>query len=140
MFKVMWLMKRKPELTHEQFREHFERSHAPMAQKYVGHLYSEYRRNYMSEVWCGGDPRREGSGYGPREWAWDLVSEWIMPDEAAFNEILRIMESPEIRKEFEEDEDRFIDRSATVMVPCVVADTGTGDGHAAPAWARAGAA
>ena len=126
MFKVMWLMKRKKELTHEQFREHFERSHAPMALKYCGHLFAEYRRNYMSEVWSGGDPRKEGSGYAAREWDWDMISEWIAHDEAAFNEILRIMETPHIRKEFEDDEDRFIDRTATVMVPCVVADTGVG--------------
>lgn len=46
MYKVMWLMKRKAHLTHEEFREHFERSHAPMAQKFAGHLFAEYRRNY----------------------------------------------------------------------------------------------
>src|SRR3954447_19892937 len=99
-FKVMWLMKRKQGLTHEEFREHFERSHAPMAQKYCGHLFSEYRRNYVSEVWCGGDPREEGGGYGPREWEWDLISEWVMPSEEAFKEILRIMESPGVKQQF----------------------------------------
>jgi hypothetical protein len=125
MYKVMFLLKRKPHLTHEQFREHFERSHAPMAQKYCGHLFAEYRRNYMNEVFCGGDSRQEDSGYGPKEWNWDLLSEWTLPDEAAFNEIIRIMESPGIKAEFQEDEDRFIDRAATVMIPCVVADTGT---------------
>ena len=31
MIKVIHLIKRKPHLTHEQFREHFERSHAAMA-------------------------------------------------------------------------------------------------------------
>jgi hypothetical protein len=132
MYKVMWLMKRKAGTTHEQFREHFERSHAPMAKRHAGHLYAEYRRNYMNEVWCGGDPRQEGSGYGPREWNWDLLSEWIMPDENAFNEILRIMDTPGIREEFWEDEDRFMDRSATVMIPCTVADTGVGRGDVRP--------
>jgi hypothetical protein len=125
MFTIMWFMKRKQGWSHEQFREHFERSHAAMAQKYCGHLFCEYRRYYMSTVWCGGDPRQADSGYGPKEWEWDLISEWTMPDEEAFNEVLRIMESPGIKKEFEEDEDRFIDRRATVMVPCTVANTGT---------------
>ena len=126
MYKVVWLMKRKPELTHEQFRDHFERSHAPMALKYAGHLYKEYRRNYASQVWTGGDPRQESGGYGPRDWEWDLMSEWITETEADFQEILRIMETPEIKKEFQEDEDRFIDRSATMMIPFEVRDTGTG--------------
>jgi len=79
----------------------------------------------MHVVWCGGDSRQEGSGYGPREWQWDLLSEWILPSEDNFNEVIRIMESPDIRRLFEEDEDRFIDRKATVMIPCTVADTGT---------------
>lgn len=125
MYKVMFLIKRKKHITHEQFREHFERSHAPMAQKYCGHLYSEYRRNYINVVWCGGDSRKEGSGYGPREWEWDLLSEWILPSEENFHEIIKIMESPGIKHLFEEDEDRFIDREATVMIPCTVADSGT---------------
>lgn len=135
MYKVIWLMKRQAHLTHEQFREHFERSHAPMAQKFAGHLFAEYRRNYPMQVWSGGDPRVPDSGYGPREWNWDLISEWMTHDEASFHEILRIMSVPEIEKEFWDDEDRFIDRSATVMIPCVVANTGTGDGYARPTLA-----
>lgn len=126
MYKVIHLVKRKPHMTHEQFREHFERSHAPMALKYCGHLFSEYRRNYVNMVLGGGDPRVEGSGFGEMEWGWDLLSEWIMPSEESFNEIQRIMESPDIKRLFEEDEDRFIDRKAIVMMPCTaVCNTGT---------------
>jgi hypothetical protein len=125
MYKVMFLIKRKRHMTHDQFREHFERSHAPMAQKFCGHLFSEYRRNYMNVVWTGGDSRIPGSNYGPREWEWDLLSEWILPNEENLQEIYRIMESPGIKQLFQEDEDRFIDRDATVMIPCTVADTGT---------------
>ena len=46
------------------------------------------------------------------------------------------METPGAKEEFREDEDMFIDRSATVTTPCVVADTGAGDGHGAPAAGR----
>jgi hypothetical protein len=59
------------------------------------------------------------------EFEWDLISEWVMPDEAAFHEITRIMESPGIKRLFHEDEDRFIDRKAIVMAPVEVRDTGT---------------
>ncbi len=131
MYKVVWLMKRKQGWSHQQFRDHFEKSHAELAKKYVGHLFVEYRRNYVDQVWSGGDPREEGAGFGPRDWEWDLMSEWITASEADFQEILRIMEQPGIREQFEEDEDRFIDRAATVMVPCVVTNTGTGDGRGA---------
>jgi hypothetical protein len=36
MFKVMWLLRRKPGISHAQFKEHYERSHVVMAQKYIG--------------------------------------------------------------------------------------------------------
>ena len=64
MYKVIHLVKRKAHLSHEQFREHFERSHAAMALKYCGHLFTEYRRNYVNIVLSGGDPRQPGSGFG----------------------------------------------------------------------------
>jgi hypothetical protein len=125
MYKVMHFIKRKKHLTHEQFKEHFERSHAAMALKFCGHCFSEYRRNYVNRVWTGGDSRQEGSGYGLREWEWDLISEWILPNEEALQEIYRIMQSPGVDDLFHADEDRFIDRTATVTVPCTVHDVGT---------------
>jgi hypothetical protein len=118
MYKVMHLVKRKPHLTHEQFREHFERSHAPMALKFCGHLFSGYRRNYINQVLGGGDPRTEGSGFGPMEWNWDLISEWILPDAESFDKICALMETPELKHLFEEDEDRFIERKQITMMPC----------------------
>lgn len=125
MLKVLHFIKRKPHLTHEEFRDHFERSHAAMALKFCGHLFTAYQRNYTKTVFTGGDSRDPGSGYAVREWEWDLVSEWILPDEAALQEIYRIMQSPGIDKLFHADEDRFIDRTATVTAHCEVRDTGT---------------
>ena len=125
MYKVLHFIKRKPHLTHEQFKQHFERSHAAMALKFCGHLFTEYRRNYIGIVYTGGDSRQENSGYGPREWEWDLISEWILPNEEALHEIYRIMQEPGKDELFHADEDRFIDRTATVTVPCDVCDVGT---------------
>ncbi|MDG2003656.1 MAG: EthD domain-containing protein [Novosphingobium sp.] len=125
MLKVLHFIKRKPHLTHEQFRDHFERSHAAMALKFCGHLFSDYRRNYTPTVWTGGDSRDPDSGYSEREWEWDLISEWILPSEEALQEIYRIMQSPDIDELFHADEDRFIDRTATVTVHCDVRDVGT---------------
>jgi len=125
MYKVLHFIKRKPHLTHEQFKAHFERSHAAMALKFCGHLFCAYRRNYVNMVYTGGDSRQEDSGYGLREWDWDLISEWILPNEAALQEIYSIMQQPGIDDLFRADEDRIIDRTATVTVPCDVCDAGT---------------
>ena len=84
-----------------------------------------YQRNYFSTVHTGGDSRQPGSGYGERAAGWDLISEWILPDEAALHEIYRIMQTPGIDELFHADEDRFIDRTATMTIHCEVRDTGT---------------
>jgi hypothetical protein len=123
-YKVIHFVKRKAGITHEQFREHMERSHAPLAMKYCGHLFTEYRRNYVSQAMFGGDPRDAGGGFRPQEWEWDLISEWVMPNEAAFHEIYRIMQDPAVDALFHADEDRFIDRTAFVTAPVTVVDTG----------------
>jgi hypothetical protein len=123
------MIRRKPGLSHEQFRKHMEESHARLAQKYVGHLFVEYRRNYAKEASFGGDLREPGSGFGPKPWQFDCISEWIMASEKDYLEVRRIMGQPEIDRQFHEDEDRFLDRTSVVMVVCDVADTGTGDGH-----------
>jgi hypothetical protein len=138
MFKVIWLLKRKPGISRQQFREHFERTHVPLAHKYLGHLFAEYRRSYPTETFSGGDPRQEGGGFGPVEWEHDCISEWVMHDEAAFNELNRIMADPVIGKAFRDDEENFLDRKGFVMIKCDEVNTGTGDGHGA--LARTGTA
>ncbi|MEJ5977469.1 EthD domain-containing protein [Novosphingobium sp. PS1R-30] len=125
MYKVLHFIKRKPHLTHAQFKDHFERSHAAMALKFCGHLFSDYRRNYVDTAWFGGDSRVAGSGYAQQDWTWDLISEWILPSEDALQEIYQIMQEPDKDHLFRADEDRFIDRTATVTVICDVHDVGT---------------
>ncbi len=149
MLKVFHLIKRKPHLTHQQFRDHFEASHAAMALKYCAHLFVDYQRNYVDAAYGGGDARVEGSGYGPIDWDWDLLSEWTVKDEAALNEIYAIMESPGYKEQFWADEDRFIERRANVTIPVTVLGGGnafeakgtvfdTPDGK--PDWTKAEAA
>ena len=124
MFKVLHFIKRKAHLTHEQFRDHFERSHAAMAIKFCGHLFIAYQRNYVKTAYTGGDSRHSDSGYGPKEAGWDLISEWILPNEEALHEIYQIMQTPGIDELFHADEDRFIDRNATMTLHCEVRDVG----------------
>ena len=128
MFKVMWLLRRKPGISHGQFKEHYERSHVVMAQKYIGHLLIEYKRNYKTETWGGGVPTDTGGGFGPIDWAYDCVTEWVMKDESALDEINAIFAHPVIGKEFHDDEANFLDRDSVLLIKCQVIDTGPGDG------------
>ncbi len=136
MFKVIWLVKRRQGITHEQFREYYERSHVVMAQKYIGHLLLEYKRNYKTETWGGGVPSERGGSFGPMEWEYDCLTEWVMPNEEAFDEMNRIFADPVIGNEFHQDEEHFLDRPSVVLIKCDLVDTGPGDGHATLALRR----
>ena len=121
MYKIMWLLKRKPGVTFEHFRNHYETSHALLGQKYFGHLILEYKRNYDRSKENGGDGGALDSGF-------DCVTEWVMPSAEAFDEILRLLADPAIGKIFRDDEEHFLDSSGTRLVRCDCRDTGSGDG------------
>jgi hypothetical protein len=126
MYKVLNFVKRKDHLTHEQFREHFERSHAAMAIKFYGHLFTDYRRHYFKTKLAGGDPRANDGSFHEQPTQWDLLSEWTMASEDDWDEVQRLMVESEHQHLFLEDEDRFIDRKYIVMVPCTASyNTGT---------------
>jgi hypothetical protein len=123
--KVLWMLKRKPGITPAQFREHYERSHAAIARKYVGHLLLSYTRNYQTEAWGGtaSDP----DGFRQRPFDYDCITELVVADEAAFEEMGRIFGEPAVGAELIEDELKFLDREATMMLRCdEVVDHGIG--------------
>jgi hypothetical protein len=130
MFKVLWFLSRKKGITREEFREHYEQSHAVLAHEYIGHLLIEYRRNYCVGSSGGGVPTDPGgSGLSSRRWEYDCVAEWVMADENAFEEILAVFADPVVGKIFHDDEEHFLDRSSVVLVKYDTRDTGTGTGQ-----------
>jgi hypothetical protein len=130
MFKVLWFLKRKPGISLEQFRDHYERSHAVLGQRYLGHLLIDYKRNYKLAAAGGGVPTdpKKGGGLSAQEWEYDCITEWVMPDEAAFDEIMRLFADPVIGKIFHDDEENFLHRESVFLVKVDVRDTGPGDG------------
>jgi hypothetical protein len=103
MKSVMILLKRKPGLSFEQFREHYETSHAKLGEKYFGHLFASYRRNYIPQGTRFGD----GAAIEP---AYDCVTELVFRDPEGYQELRRIASDPEVRKVLLADEERFLDR------------------------------
>lgn len=114
MFKVLWLLKPAPGVSRERFREWYEHSHVPLAQRHFGHLLLEYRRNYVDEI-IGTVPSDHVAGVDPmvRESAiaqaagfeYAVVAEWVMRDEAAFDEVMSIFMDPQIGPTFRADSD-----------------------------------
>lgn len=107
--KVIVMIKRKPGMSLEDFREHYERSHVALAHKYLGHLFTDYRRNYAVP---DGPGAAEGApNPGQAEAGFDVVTELWLRDEAAWLEFREILADPEIGPIFREDETRFMDQS-----------------------------
>jgi hypothetical protein len=105
MFKVIWLLKAQPGVSHSAFREWYETSHAVISEKYFGHLLLVYRRNYPVEV------------NGAPQWDYDCITEWVMESEAAFDEIMSIFNDPVLGKLFAADSENVLDPN-TVLIKC----------------------
>jgi hypothetical protein len=112
--KVIWMLKRKPGITQAQFREHYERSHAAIARKYIGHLLLSYKRNYQTEAWGG--TASDSQGFRQRPFQYDCITELLVADETAYEEMGRIFAEPGAAAELYEDELEFLDREASFML------------------------
>jgi hypothetical protein len=123
MYKVMMFLKRKSGITFAEFQNHYETSHAVLGQKYLGHLLQSYTRNYNRDRADDGKFVDSNSGVldGPF-CPYDCVTEWILADEAAFMEAVRILSDPSVAEVFREDERLFLDQTATLSMRCEVRD------------------
>ncbi len=125
MAKLIFMLKRKPGITPEQFRQHYESSHVRLAQKYIGHLLTGYVRNYP--ILAALDPSNVAPEAKPVPYdiGYDAITEMRVRDAAAIEEIGRIFNDPEIQPILKADEREFLDDRATVMIICDEVDSGT---------------
>jgi len=98
-------LKKKPDLTVEQFHHHYETSHWPLAKKYGGHLFQDYRRYYVFDV-----HRLDRSPIG-EDRKYDAVAVFKFKHQLDCDTWLHMMETPEIGKLFQEDNEKFLDLS-----------------------------
>jgi hypothetical protein len=115
MVKLIFLLKRKPGISKEQFREHYENTHVLLAHKYIGHLLTAYRRFFPTFATLN-PSNQPASGPVPIEFEYDAITEMEVADEAAVMEVQRIFNDPEISPILAEDERKFLDRESTVML------------------------
>lgn len=125
MAKLIFFLKRKPGITPQQFREHYENSHVRFAQKYIGHLLTGYVRNYPTFAMLDPSNVVPGTEPAPYDTGYDAITEMRVRDAAALEEIGRIFNDPAIQPILKADERKFLDDKATVMIVCDEADTGT---------------
>jgi EthD domain len=110
MIKLTFLFKRKPDMTLEQFRDHYENRHVPLALRLLPY-FSGYARNYI----------RHDLAYRPEGLAvdnapqFDVVTEVTFATEADYDLMMRQLADPAVSRQIVEDEERFMDRKATLM-------------------------
>jgi hypothetical protein len=122
MLKLVILLKKRADVTTEQFRHHYESSHAYHAMRHFGHLFVEYRRNYpiSSSSFAAADEHSDIDPAVDSVPEYDAVTEIVLQDQAAFDEFLRLLAVPETRRFFSEDEARFTDRRRSKFTVCEV--------------------
>ncbi|MGW4339732.1 EthD domain-containing protein [Rhodococcus koreensis] len=112
MVTLMLALVRKADMSATEFRDYYEESHVPLTAKYVGHLYAEYRRNYLSEFPTIADNRPHATRGAPMSIdrdVPDVLTEIVFKNEADYAEFARILSDPEIQRIFAADEQNFLD-------------------------------
>lgn len=118
--KLMCHFKRKPGMTLEEFKDYYEHHHVKLVLELLPHPI-DYRRNYRIDgaVFDPFDQKANG------EPAYDVIQEsWYRPED--FEVMAAIAARPEVARLIVEDEERFMDRSATQIM--LFEEYGTRDG------------
>jgi EthD domain len=109
--KMLVMVKRKAGLSPEEFFDGYENSHSRLAVQLFGHLWLSYRRNYLTSA-----RTFDGDMFGIDVIGFDAVSEFVLRDEAAAEEMGRIALAH--KDMLQADEDRWFDVSHCWKVAC----------------------
>ncbi|WP_107985091.1 EthD domain-containing protein [Rhodococcus sp. OK519] len=107
MIKAVALLARKSGLTHAEFVDYYENNHAKLIRSLLPQI-REYRRNYLdvaSGIGADGAPTPD----------FDVISEFVFDDRAAYDDMLATHARPEVAAAIEADEENFLDRSRNRM-------------------------
>jgi len=114
--QIVLCLTRKEGTTFEEFKHHYETSHAPLAMKHLGHLYRDYQRNY-ADFRTPTLSERE-AGIEQAEPLYDCITVITLEDDAALEEFWKIGTTPGIMEQFAEDEAKFLDRDKLIIHIC----------------------
>lgn len=119
MFKIVILIKKKNGMSREDFIHHYETSHSVIGKRLLGHLWVKYVRNYPRGLM---EHQPEDTSVDD---SYDAVTEIWLKDEAAMEEMGRIINEPENNKLILADEEKFQERLKTRLLIVDEIDTGT---------------
>jgi hypothetical protein len=111
MIKLVSLIAKKPGITREQFIDHYEKNHSPMSIRLMPQI-AKYVRNYPTVT---ENLHYAGMKHVPTV-PYDCITEHWFKDRAAYDDMMnQFRTNPEKYRAFEEDEERFLDKTKMVM-------------------------
>ena len=105
MFKTIGLLKRRPGMSVEEFREYYESNHRVIGEKYLKGNAERYIRRFLNPY----PHPLTGEEVEPE---YDVLLEIWYKDQAAFEATGAKLTTPEAAKEISEDEEKLFDRPA----------------------------
>jgi uncharacterized protein (TIGR02118 family) len=103
-YKILLLMKRRPDISVEAFRDYYENNHVPFCLQHRGAM-TRYIRRFI-------DPQDHPETGPAGELPYDVITELWFDDEAAFKGTLGYITTSVMPDEIIEDEKKFFDRSS----------------------------
>jgi uncharacterized protein (TIGR02118 family) len=107
------ILSRRPDISFETFRHHYETSHVPLVKALMGDSLSAYVRNYRN---ARANPFPVGPGA-----EFDCVTEFHFADEAAFRTAVAAIEHPDNAPLVRADEAKFLDTGRVLIAMVDVA-------------------
>jgi hypothetical protein len=105
MFKVIMLLKKRADITREEFIEHYDNVHVPFMHGLLPQGAAVHRRNFVVPQRAA-DAGAKGDAETEREC--DAIVEVFYEDLDTAERAMRCLADPQVRSLMEEDENRFI--------------------------------
>ena len=105
MVKIIMLIKKRPDLTREEFMDYYDNVHVPLMHKILSRGAAIHRRNFVipNVADIGAADNIDAS----TEHDYDVICEVFYEDRETAESVMRDFEDPEIRRLCEEDEAKF---------------------------------
>ena len=105
MVKLVFMLKRRPGMSREEFLRYYEQHHARLGEKYVPNAV-RYVRRFI-------DPMAGPSGGGDADY--DVLTELWFANQGEVDKAMKLLSDPKVHAEIEADEKVLFDRAATRM-------------------------